>query len=252
MQVIVKEDKLASISIITATYNAAKHLPGLIGSLQNQTDQDFEWVVADGASTDGTLTLLKEAQTRFRVVVDSRPDFGIYDALNRAVKMASGDYYLVLGADDRLEPDAVKNYRAAAANAGADFVTAKIRVGARIMGPRRPRWEWLYGPFAHVSGHAVGLLMRRALHERYGFYSPRFPIAADQLFILRAVHGGARVAEADFVAGEFNERSGASGSDVLATLTEGYRVQVMVSGRARLQTILLMLRLFKHMKRVGR
>ncbi|MEN9258541.1 MAG: glycosyltransferase [Gloeomargarita sp. SRBZ-1_bins_9] len=101
-------DKGPLLSVVTATYNAAHDLPRLIASLAAQTDQDFEWVVADGVSTDGTLELLEQARQKLqRVVVDSRPDFGIYDALNRAVKLASGEYYLVVGADDMLFPEAI-------------------------------------------------------------------------------------------------------------------------------------------------
>lgn len=69
------------LSVITATYNAIEYLPSLIECLRKQEDQDFEWVVADGASTDGTLELL-ESITDLNIVITSQEDFGIYDALN--------------------------------------------------------------------------------------------------------------------------------------------------------------------------
>jgi glycosyltransferase involved in cell wall biosynthesis len=64
------------ISIITATLNARELLPGLIQSLQQQTDSDFEWVVMDGGSRDGTLELLRSAGLQQMRVV-SEPDCGI-------------------------------------------------------------------------------------------------------------------------------------------------------------------------------
>ncbi|OYV85676.1 MAG: hypothetical protein B7Z63_05145 [Ignavibacteriae bacterium 37-53-5] len=90
-------EKQPTISVVTATWNAAQHLPGLITSLQGQTDKEFEWVVADGASDDGTLELLRSV-TGLNIVISSQQDFGIYDALNRAIRIASGDYYIVCGA----------------------------------------------------------------------------------------------------------------------------------------------------------
>ncbi len=171
--------KEVSISIITATYNAEKYLPRLVESLEKQRDKNFEWVVADGASTDRTLEILENAKRSLKnVVVDSRPDFGIYDVLNRAIKISKGDYYLVVGADDILFPDAIENYRKAAKQSNADLITARIKIGNSIRGPKRPAWGWLYGQSAYVSGHVVGLLIRKDLHEKFGYYSRRFPIAA--------------------------------------------------------------------------
>ncbi|WP_322998794.1 glycosyltransferase [Castellaniella sp.] len=232
-------------SIITATYNAAEVLPRLIASLQAQTDQDFEWVVADGASTDGTLALLEEAGQALNVRVDSRPDFGIYDALNRAVKMAEGDYYLVVGADDELFPDAVGQYKSACQESEADLVTAKIEINGSPAGVRRFPLEWLYGPFAYVSGHAVGLAIRKSAHEAYGYYSNKFPIAADQLFILKVIHGRGRVRQCDFISGRYF-LGGASGADSLGCMLESYRIQCLVGHNFILQSAILFIRLIKN------
>src|SRR5690606_36193752 len=183
-----------------------------MSAVQAQTDQDLEWVVADGASTDETLALHGKAEKTLNVRVDSRPDFGIYDALNRAVKMASGDYYLVVGADDLLFQDTIHLYKMSCLDFEADLITAKIKINGVERGARHRRCEWLDGQFSHVSGHAVGLVIRKELHQQYGFYSHKFPIAADQLFILRVVHGGGKIRKCPFVAGEFSNQ-GLSGTD---------------------------------------
>jgi len=120
-----------TISVITVTFNTAKLLPGLIESLRAQTDRDFEWIVVDGASTDETIHLIKSAGD---VVTNwiSEPDFGIYHALNKAVRMATGQYYLVMGADDRLNPDAIAQYREHAYRSKADIITAMIMRNGKI------------------------------------------------------------------------------------------------------------------------
>jgi len=239
-----------TISVITATYNAAALLPRLIESLAAQTDQDFEWVVADGGSTDGTLEILENAKSQLKnVIIDSRPDFGIYDALNRAIKLSSGEYYVVMGADDLLFPVAIDQYKKVSCETKIDFVSARVISNDGIeRGARSRSWEWLYGPFAYVSGHAVSLAIRKSLHGKYGLYSRKLPIAADQLFILRAIHGGARVAQGQFVAGRFDAVWGTSGQDIFGVLLEGYRVQLIVGNSFWLQTMILFVRLVKHRK----
>ncbi|MBE1426377.1 glycosyltransferase involved in cell wall biosynthesis [Desulfomicrobium macestii] len=237
------------LAIITATFNTAEYLPRLIDSLKSQSDPDFIWIVADGGSTDETLALLRDAAKSLNVTVDTRSDFGIYDALNRSVRMADSDYYIVIGADDEFFPDAVAQYKVACRSTNADFVTALVEGAGRICGVRKRKWEWLYGPFAHVGCHAVGLAIRSSLHERFGYYSRSFPIAADQLFILEAIHGGATVCEQSFIAGKYYH-GGFSGQDILGTLVEGFRVQVRVGHGLLLQLILLVARILKNWSRI--
>lgn len=240
------------ISIITATYNAADLLPRLVQSLKAQTDTDFEWVVADGGSSDDTLNLLNEAKAELRdVKISSQPDFGIYDALNRAVRMSSGTYYIVLGADDTLDANAIANYKKSMVQTGADLITARVVSNGVSRGARTKPWSWLYGQFAFVSGHAVGLAIRRSLHDKVGWYSRKYPIAADQLFILKAIRRGASVSQQSFVAGGFDSVGGTSGQDVLGTLTEGFRVQIQTGQSLWLQLFLLMLRIIKNRKTIG-
>ncbi len=239
--------QLPSITIITATYNAEGVLPTLIESLRAQTDKAFDWVVADGASTDNTLKLLAEIKD-LNLVVDSHPDFGIYDAFNRAIKIASGEYYLALGADDKLYPEAIASFRHAANTSDADLVTAQI-FSDGCTHKLKCSWPWLYGPFAYVSGHAVGTLIRKSLHEVYGMYSPRFPIAADQLFLKKACNSGVRIMKAGFVAGEYCTH-GISSTDVLGALTEGFRIQLLTGEHRFWQLLIFLARLVKNYRRL--
>jgi len=239
-----------TLSVITATYNAVEVLPQLLASLRAQTDLDFEWVVMDAVSTDGTVAILDGVKD-LRLVCRSEPDFGIYDALNKAIRLCSGEYYLVIGADDCLAPDAVANYKLWAAKSGADIVTASVSYGAIVKKvPAGP--SWLRGQMAFVTSHAVGSIYKKALHAQrdIGFYSRLYPIAADQLFILRAVRQGARICVAEFFAGRFGD-DGVSSTDILGTLTEFFRIQMQFEWRP-LQILLFMLRLIKHSPRLMR
>ena len=235
------------ISVITATYNAINDLPRLVESLRNQEDQGFEWVVADGASTDGTLDLLQSI-TDLNIKVSSQEDFGIYDALNRAIKISSGEFYLVVGADDFLYPSAIKDYKQAIEE-GVDIVTSPIQFKDRISPPEGRGPSWLYAQFAYISGHAVGSIYRKSLHQEFGLYSRKFPIAADQFFILKCIKGGAKIKRIKNIAGYFND-VGVSSIDLTGALTEWYRVQLMVGEKKFSQTLLFFMRLIKHYKKL--
>lgn len=234
------------LSVITSTLNSETHIGQLISDLEQQTDRDFEWVVADGGSQDATVDVIR---SRFpHAIISQQPDFGIYDAINRGIRTASGDYYLVIGSDDRLAPDAIARYRAEARASDADIVTASVIMAGKVV-TARPGQQALHGIRAFVSGHSVGALIRRQLHQRVGYYSGRFPICADHLFFQRAARAGARIHISDFVAGEFT-LDGLSGTDVAGILCENYRIGLMSGGNRLLLTALLLLRLLKNFKRL--
>lgn len=230
------------ISVITATYNAAGHLPKLIESLRQQTDKDFEWVVADGASTDGTLELLNSVGD-INVVISSQEDFGIYDALNRAIKMVSGDYYIVSGADDIFYPDAIANFRRAIEQSDADMIVSRATYGHAQMRVKRGP-AWIHGHAAYISAHVLATAFRTNLHGVFGFYSRKYPLAADQLFVLQACENGASRYSAEFLAGEIGS-AGVSSLDRVGCATELFRVQLAVGKAMFPQLILLLLRLIR-------
>lgn len=230
-----------SISVLTVTFNAADELPGLVNSLRAQTDRNFEWIVVDGASSDATLDMLKASADILNTWV-SEPDFGIYDALNKAVRLSNGSYYLVLGADDRLFPDAIEQYRQHAEISGAELVTARIIQAGRTGADRSGR-SWWNGMFAFVSGHSVGCLIRRSLHERFGYYSRRFPVAADMYFIKSVCRApDIRLHRAGFVAGEHGT-AGVSNVDKAATFCDCFRVQLETERWKSLQILIFLLKL---------
>ena len=231
-----------TISIVTATHDCAVELPGLVSSLRAQSDRNFEWVVADAASSDGTLDLLRSISD-IRVVISSQPDFGIYDALNRALRSASGSYYIVAGADDRFASDAIANFRSAIERHGTDIVAASVMYGKHLFKIKRMP-SWVVGEKAFIASHSVGTAFRADLHAKFGYYSRKFPIAADSLFVLRACRGGATRHEGSFLAGRIG-CDGVSYADWAGAATELFRVQLIVGCALIPQVVLLLLRILK-------
>ena len=85
-------------SIITITFNAASTLPPTLRSVAEQTFTNYEYIVVDGASRDNTVALVEASQLPVRMV--SEPDKGLYDAMNKGLKMATGEYLIFLNAGD--------------------------------------------------------------------------------------------------------------------------------------------------------
>lgn len=97
---------LLKVTIITVTYNSEKYLEDCIRSIQQQSYKHIEYIVVDGKSTDGTLSIIKKYDA-FITRWISESDRGMYDAINKGMEMSSGDIIGILNSDDMLENDQV-------------------------------------------------------------------------------------------------------------------------------------------------
>ena len=91
-------------SIITVTYNAGKVLEDTIQSVITQTYKNVEYIIVDGKSTDGTMDIVNRYREHIHTIV-SEPDKGLYDAMNKGINLATGDYLCFLNAGDELHED---------------------------------------------------------------------------------------------------------------------------------------------------
>jgi glycosyltransferase involved in cell wall biosynthesis len=241
----------SSISIITATYNAEKYLPVLIKSLRDQTCKDFEWVVADGASTDNTLKLLSEVKD-LDLVVTSQPDFGIYDALNRAIKLASGQYYIVIGADDFFYEKTINIImNELDSSQELDLLVGQVELEGKLIKIRYGQ-KFLYGARAYVSSHSVGCVFNKNLHAQHGYYSSKYPIFADTYFIkLIFKNQNLKFKYLPDVFGTFSS-TGISSNNKLRTQCEFAHIQLTTERFKYLQALVFFLRLIKTLIKHGK
>lgn len=181
------------ISIVVATLNAARTLPRCLASLRAQTFRDFELVVMDGGSTDGTIELLRasaDAVAEWR----SGADAGIYAAWNKALPLARGEWICFLGADDwlwdaeslaRLAPQ----LRAAAPRHRVVYSQVRqVDAAGRLVEQLGEPWEAFKARFrSRDCLPHPGLMHHRSLFERFGGFDEQFRFAADYEFLLRAL-----------------------------------------------------------------
>lgn len=180
--------EIVKFSIIICTYNAKKRLSKTLDSILAQTNQDFEVIIVDGASTDGTIEIIKEYETKFKEKINwiSEKDSGIYNAMNKGVKMAKGVYLNVVGAGDWLEKNALeKANECIMKNPEADAVHGKLRVWNENLNHNyllQTFPDMLVGnPMQHPA-----LYYKKTLHDKFGLYSEEYRIVSDYLFCMKA------------------------------------------------------------------
>lgn len=98
---------LPLVSIITVVYNGEKYLEQTIKSVLNQTYKNIEYIIIDGGSKDGTLDIIKKFEKQLAYWI-SEPDKGLYDAMNKGIKLAKGDLVGLINSDDWYEQNAIE------------------------------------------------------------------------------------------------------------------------------------------------
>lgn len=181
------------ISIITATFNSARTLKDTIQSVLRQTNKDFEYLIIDGGSTDETIDIVKSYESEFsgRLKWVSEKDQGIYDAMNKGIKMASGDVVGILNSDDYFTSDdilqtvdnAFKSHEIDAIYGDIHFIRdGNPQKCVRYYSSRMFRPFWLRFGFmpAHPSFYC-----KREVFEKAGLYSLDYKIGADYEMMVR-------------------------------------------------------------------
>lgn len=188
--------EMLKISIITATYNSGKTVGDTLKSVLAQTYHDYELLVVDGASKDNTLEVVKKMEPLFegRMRYISEPDKGIYDAMNKGIRMATGDVIGILNSDDfYTSDDALACIAGTLENEKVDAVYGDIHyvndddltkcVRYYSSKPFR-RWMMRLGFMpAHPSFYC-----RKEVYEKYGaFDAENYRVAADFENLLRLI-----------------------------------------------------------------
>lgn len=198
------------ISIITVTYNSGRTLEDTMKSVLNQTYPNIEYIVVDGASSDGTQDVIKQYEPLFggRLKWISEKDRGIYDAMNKGIRMATGDVVGILNSDDYFTSnDVVERFVPLYSDHSLDAVYGDIHfvrdgntdkcVRYYSSKPFRPLWLRFGFMPAHPSFYC-----RREVYEKAGLYKTDYQIGSDYEMMVRLFlvhHIKAKYLPMDFV-----------------------------------------------------
>ncbi len=178
------------VTIITAVYNAEKYIEECILSIVNQNYENFEYILIDGGSVDGTVDIIKKYQDKIKYWI-SEPDNGIYDAWNKGLSQAEGKWISFVGADDQLMPGAIHTYMKHITNHPRQhdlhFVSSRIKLVDENLTPIHvvgEAWVWERFERSMTTWH-VGSFHARHLFEVYGIFDSSFKISGDYELLLR-------------------------------------------------------------------
>ncbi len=176
------------ISIITINYNNASGLATTLESVAKQTYTHIEHIIIDGDSTDGSKEVL-EKYTLYNAIKISEPDSGIYNAMNKGVKKATGDYLLFINSGDSLRSDDVIETVVPTLAGGKDFYYGDLMMqfteGDRIR--KYPEVLSFYYFFHKGSLPHPSLFFKKDLFTRIGLYNEKFKIVADWDYYVCAI-----------------------------------------------------------------
>lgn len=219
---------MQKVSIITMTYNDCANLQKCITQILAQDYENIEYIIVDGGSTDGTLEVIKETKDKLQDKMKwvSEPDNGLYDALNKGIKMATGDIIGIM-CDEFAHPGIVSTIAKTIEETGSDGVHGDINyvhegkiVRKWRMGNGNIRSGWM-------PGHPT-LYLKRHVYDTYGLYKTDYKIAADYEFMIRILKNKkVKLAYINEVMVHMfhgdNSTSTGGPSNYIASLKEGHR-----------------------------
>lgn len=173
-------------SIITVCFNSEKTIERTIKSVLEQSCQDYEYIVVDGASTDRTLEVIRQYEPLFKgkMRLISEPDQGIYDAMNKGINAASGELIGIVNSDDYYEKDALEKIIEAYRGYEYTIIYGLVRSvldGREVMVYLKNHEFLEQDMITHPS-----CFITKKLYERFGVYSLKYPYSSDYEFMLRA------------------------------------------------------------------
>ena len=182
------------LSIITINRNNATGLEKTMRSVATQTFKDFEYIVVDGASTDGSVDVIKRLEPELKHLKwVSEPDSGIYNAMNKGMRMASGEYFQILNSADCLASEnVIERMLLALENSGYSSILYGNMIkcfpdGRKLLDRSFAGQEiTMLGMYKGTLNHDPAYI-RRDLFDKYGFYDESLKIVSDWKWYLQAI-----------------------------------------------------------------
>lgn len=183
---------MIKISVITVVLNNKSYIEDCIQSVINQNYQNYEYIIVDGGSTDGTIEIIKKHKDKINLWI-SEPDKGMYDAMNKGIGLATGEVIGFLHADDAYSNDRVletiaKEFEVSAANSVfADLVYVRRDDTRKIVRYYRSnKFSPRLFAYGRMPAHPT-FFVKRDCYKRFGFFKTDYAIAADYELMVRFI-----------------------------------------------------------------
>lgn len=176
------------LSIITINYNNADHLAKTIKSVADQTWNEFEYIVIDGGSSDGSVEVIKQNSKHIDFWI-SEPDKGVFNAMNKGIEKSSGEYLLMLNAGDYLCDNKVLELVFASNTYKEDILAGDVyrAVNGEVFEKSYFPDSLTFNFFRHGSLSHQGTFIKRELHDTIGLYDETLKFSSDRKFFLLAI-----------------------------------------------------------------
>lgn len=188
------------ITVITVSCNCIDTIKRTIDSVVTQRYNDFEYIIIDGASTDGTIDVLAQYKDKIDYII-SEPDDGIYHAMNKGIAAASGDYIIFLNGDDYFDNDGVLDKIADYCD-GDNIVIGREYCGSRLSDV--VDFESVESKFYGLFYPHQSTFIPKHLFDEYGYYSLNYKVSSDFEWICRAILSGARINWVDVIVSHYS------------------------------------------------
>lgn len=180
------------ISIITVTYNSSKTLKDTLESVLKQTYKNYEHIIVDGLSKDNTMQIVKEYEEKYngKLIYISEKDSGLYDAMNKGIKMATGDIIGILNSDDvyareNVLQEIVEKFKET--NCDGTYANLIFMDEETMSKPQRI-WNSPKGKLENGwhPAHPT-LYLKKSVYDKVGLFNLNYKIAADYDFMIRVM-----------------------------------------------------------------
>ena len=178
-------NKKPLFSVITVVLNNREYIEETIKSVLSQNNKNFEYIIVDGGSTDGKLQIINKYKKKISKIV-SEKDKGIYDAFNKGMKLANGEYICIVNSDDQLKRNALKiisKYISKYPKIDFFFGSVKKRWGI-LHGYRPEKIKYSWGFY---SSHSTGFYIKRSSAKKVGLYDTKYKYHADYDYFYRMI-----------------------------------------------------------------
>ena len=238
------------ISVITVTKNSEKFLEDNLQSLKKQSYRNFEHIIIDGESTDKTIDIIKKHSSEISYWV-SESDNGLYEAMNKGIKRATGDIIGILNSDDIFYPEALSIVNKYFSNyQDIDFLFGTVEKHKLMHGFNPKKINWTFGFY---STHSVGFFIKKTSQLKLGLYDTQYKYSADYDLFYRMIvkkNFKGTSTKKNEIFGKFRKGGLSSRIKYIDFLKENNRIRINNGQNKLIVYLIFLLRVMRNFKRL--